>query len=160
VRAALPLGAFLSIGVPKPHQGAGSPVSTASAQDTAAFTIVRQALDALGGEQVLARAGGITIAGRGTFDIGARLQGRRPDAVEPRPLEEHLALVVDSAGVSRLAHDTRTGINPDAEEWIRTISKKLFSKRLQRACSRSIPIRSLAIRSRSNGNPSIRVAGF
>jgi glyoxylase-like metal-dependent hydrolase (beta-lactamase superfamily II) len=104
---------------------------------------VRRALDARGGEQVLARAGGISMAGRGTFDIGARLQGRRPDAVEPRPLDEHLALVVDSAGVSRLAHDTRTGINPDAEEWIRTISSRdertLIADRLARRTFRAGP---------------------
>jgi glyoxylase-like metal-dependent hydrolase (beta-lactamase superfamily II) len=106
------------------------------APDSAAAAIVRRGLVALGGERALLDAGGITIAGRGTFDIGARLQGRRPDAVEPQPLEEQLALSVDTAGIVRLAHETRTGINPDAEEWIRTISMRgertLLADRLAR----------------------------
>lgn len=132
-RSTIALAFFpLAFAAPAPS----TPASVAVAPDSAAVATVRRALDALGGAHVLTRAGGITITGRGTFDIGVRLQGTRPDASEPKPLEEHLSLTVDSAGISQFAHETRTGINPDAEEWIRTISRRgertLLADRLAR----------------------------
>ena len=93
--------------------------------DPAAVAVLRSALAALGGEDALRRAGGIQIAGEGTFDLGVRLQGRRADATEPVPLDERLAIAIADDGTVRVAFETRTHVNPDAEEWIRTIHDSL-----------------------------------
>jgi glyoxylase-like metal-dependent hydrolase (beta-lactamase superfamily II) len=93
--------------------------------DSAAVALLRSALAALGGEAALRRAGGIEITGRGTVDLGVRLQGRRADATEPVPLEERLAIAIGNDGVARAAFESRTRVNPDAEEWIRTVYDSL-----------------------------------
>lgn len=80
--------------------------------------VVRRALAALGGEEALAAAGGVTLEGAGTFDLATRLQGMHPDRPQPVAAEEHLA--VDLAG-GRVAYETHARVNPDADEWIRYV---------------------------------------
>lgn len=102
-----------------------APLETAEASASptlAAFhrgeALVRRALAALGGPEALRKAGGITLEGAGTFDLATRMQGMHPARPEPVPLEEALAL--DLAG-DRLAFEAHARVNPDADEWIRSV---------------------------------------
>lgn len=78
--------------------------------------VVVQALDGIGGRDAIGRAGGLTLEGDGRWDLGVRLQGTQPFVPEPQPLAERLVLRPDPA---RTIYETRSPINPDAEEWLR-----------------------------------------
>ena len=99
----------------------GTPNAQNPIHADSALGIVNRGIAVLGGPAVLARAGGVRIDGRGSYDLGVRLQGMRPDEPQLVPLDEQVAVVVDSTGISRVALETRTHVNPDAEEWIRTL---------------------------------------
>lgn len=78
--------------------------------------VVVQALEGIGGRDAIARAGGLTLEGEGRWDLGVRLQGLQPFESEPHPLVERLVVLPDSG---RTVYETRSPINPDAEEWLR-----------------------------------------
>lgn len=77
---------------------------------------MRDGLEALGGSGTLESAGGITLVGRGRFDLSARMQGTRPSNPDFVPLEEQLGIDLEG---QRVAYETHARVNPDADEWIR-----------------------------------------
>jgi glyoxylase-like metal-dependent hydrolase (beta-lactamase superfamily II) len=104
------MGALLAV------PAAGQHAHTRHQVDSAAVTMVRSALAAIGGNGAIERAGGLVLEGEGFADLGIRLQGMRPGSRERVPLVERLA--VDATG-TRIAYESRTHVNPDAEEWLR-----------------------------------------
>lgn len=81
-----------------------------------ARAVLERALGAIGGEGAIGRAGGLVLGGEGHWDLGERLQGMRPFESERHALVERLALDPERG---RTVYETRSLINPDAEEWLR-----------------------------------------
>lgn len=59
---------------------------------------------------------GIYLKGKGTYDLSVRMQGLQPDTVEPYPIEEQLAVDLQSG---KVVYESDTRVNPDAREHIR-----------------------------------------
>lgn len=78
---------------------------------------VARALEALGGDAAIARAGGLALDGEGELDLGTLLQGRRPFEGDTHPVLERIAILPEA---DRLVHEERAPINPDASSWART----------------------------------------
>lgn len=83
-----------------------------------AESLVRHGLEAIGGMDALEGSGGITLVGRGTFDLSTRMQGMHPHRPDPVPLEEDLAVDLEA---DRVAYEVHAKVNPDADEWIRYV---------------------------------------
>lgn len=79
--------------------------------------VVVEALEEMGGMDVLDRARGIALKGEGTYDLSARLQGMHPDIDEPVPITEWLVMTTDG----RLAYESDTLVNSDAAEHLRYV---------------------------------------
>ena len=96
----------------------GSAEWTTLAAFEEAHRTVSRALEALGGADAIARAGGLALDGEGVLDLGTLLQGRRPfEGGDTHTVEERLALV---PAADRLVHESRAPLNPDALVWQRT----------------------------------------
>lgn len=79
---------------------------------------VEAALAAIGGADAVARAGGIAFSLDGTVDLGTLGQGIKPDASEPAPARERLA--IDPVG-DRVAHEWQGAVNADAVDHYRKV---------------------------------------
>lgn len=80
--------------------------------NTKAIEIVKKALSSLGDST----KSGIVLSGKGTVDLAVRMQGmtyREPDRY---PITESFAY---HPAENRLAYESRSRVNPDADEWIR-----------------------------------------
>jgi glyoxylase-like metal-dependent hydrolase (beta-lactamase superfamily II) len=98
---------------PAPVEAAGAPTLDAYRRG---LEIVERSFAAIGGSAAFESAGGITLHGTGTFDLGTRLQGMSAARSEPYPLAERFT--IDTAG-TRAAYQSDTRVNADAREILR-----------------------------------------
>lgn len=120
-RAAMSLvvmGCVLTGGGGSPTAQGGSPPDAGMLHSyRLARATVERALEALGGDAAIARAGGLALDGEGELDLGTLLQGRRPFEGDTHPILERIAILPEA---DRAVHEERAPINPDASSWERT----------------------------------------
>ncbi len=78
--------------------------ATNGAVDSRARSIVSRALEKIGGAEALRKSGGLALAAEGVWDAAAELQGMKPDAANPAPFVEKLAL---DFSADRLGYESR-----------------------------------------------------